>query len=57
MSKIKLPKEELNQHLQEQLWLLIESCNHFDRGKQLEAKRISVTLRILLHDTNAQDHY
>jgi len=53
MERIKLNKEELENHLQEQIEFLNRSCDSFDNGYYSEAKRISVVLRVLLHDTKA----
>lgn len=44
--------EELRQHLDDQLQLLQLSADSFDRGIEAEAKRIAVSLRVLLHDTD-----
>lgn len=44
--------EELRQHLEEQLQLLQLSADSFDEGIEAEAKRIAVSLRVLLHDTD-----
>jgi hypothetical protein len=49
--KIKLSQEELFSHFDEQLQFLIRSCDAYDEGFENEAKRIAVTIRILLHDT------
>lgn len=42
---------DLYQHLKEQIQFLIKSCSEYDSGRLHEAKRISVIIRILLHDT------
>jgi hypothetical protein len=49
--RIRLSRQELEKALQEQLELLRKSCENFDRGDLLEAKRIAVHLRILWHNT------
>ncbi len=43
-------KEELHEQYEEQLDFLRTSIELFDQGKQHEAKRIALSLRILLHD-------
>jgi hypothetical protein len=43
--------DELHKHLNEHLMLMERSCDAFDSGVYPEAKRISVHLRVLLHDT------
>jgi len=53
MERIELTKEELENHLQEQIEFLNRSCDSFDNGYYSEAKRIAVVLRVLLHDTKA----
>lgn len=49
---MKVPLPEIEQHLMEQLGFVSSSCLEFDNGKFHEAKRISVALRIILHDTS-----
>ena len=51
MTKITLTYEELESHLDEQITLLINSCNSFDSGISAEAKRIATIVRILYHNT------
>ena len=43
--------EELEGHLKEQLQFLMTSANLYDKGNKSEAKRLAVTIRLLLHDT------
>lgn len=43
--------EELQLHLREQIDFLRTSISAYDSGNKSEAKRLSVTLRLLLHDT------
>ncbi len=50
--KIRQTKEELDNHLKEQLNFLQSSCDSYDQGNHAEGKRIASTLRTLLHDTN-----
>ena len=45
-------KDDLTKHLEEQISFLKKSSESFDNGYESEAKRLAVTLRILLHDTN-----
>ena len=45
-----LSRNELEVHLNEQLELFRLSCEGFDRGNEVEAKRLAVTLRLLLHN-------
>lgn len=51
MVKITQTKEDLQRHMEEQLDFLQSSADDFDDGKESEAKRMAVQLRILLHDT------
>jgi len=51
MTKIKQTKQELMSHLQENLGFLNASAAAFDLGHTGEAKRLAVTIRVLLHDT------
>ena len=48
-------REELLQHLTEQLRFLRTSAKLFDQGDRAEAKRLATTMRVLLHDT-AKSH-
>jgi len=41
--------------LNEQLDFLQASCDRFDDGHRHEAKRIALSLRVLLHDTQDSD--
>lgn len=43
--------ESLREHLEEQLEFLRRSGDAYDEGFKAEAKRLAVTLRLLLHDT------
>ena len=45
-----LSEEELRTHLDEQIGFLERSAEAFDTGYDGEAKRLAVTLRVLLHD-------
>lgn len=51
MTKIKQTKNDLLNLLQENCDSLTTSCRAFDEGLHSEAKRLAVTLRVLLHDT------
>lgn len=50
---VKITQEELAKHLTEQIWFLQSSAKLYDLGNEAEAKRMAVTLRVLLHDTKA----
>lgn len=47
----KIPDDELRLRLAEQVAFLVISADLFDKGLLCEARRISLALRILLHDT------
>lgn len=49
--RIPQTKEELEQHFKDHLEFLQSSAEAFDRGHKSEAKRLAVSLRVLLHDT------
>ena len=51
MAKIKQTREELISHLKENLGFLKASAASFDSGSLGEAKRLAVSIRVLLHDT------
>jgi hypothetical protein len=51
VSKIQLSQKELEVHLKEQISFLEASANSFDTGMEEEAKRLAVTIRILVHET------
>lgn len=51
MTKYKQSKEELRQHLAENLGFLKASAAAFDAGFHGEAKRLALTIRVLVHDT------
>lgn len=46
-------KEELEQHLFEQIEMLKLSCESFDRGVLFESKRIATGIRVLFHNTKS----
>jgi hypothetical protein len=50
-NRIQLSREELQDALKEQITFLHSSCESFDRGSLIEAKRIALHLRILWHNT------
>jgi hypothetical protein len=52
MAKIEQTLDELKQHLKEQIMFLQSSALSYDDGFTGEAKRLAVTVRVLLHDTN-----
>lgn len=49
--KVQQTIDDLNRQLSEQIDFLQTSANRYDQGHTIEAKRMAVTLRILLHDT------
>jgi hypothetical protein len=49
--KVPQSRDELDNHLSEQLRFLRSSAAAFDGGNLAEAKRLASTLRLLLHDT------
>ena len=51
--KIPLSPDELESHLIEQISFLESSAESFDAGTEEEAKRLAVTIRILVHDTSS----
>jgi hypothetical protein len=53
MTKRTLTNDELAAHLAEQLQFIEASADAFDKGFEGEAKRLAVTLRVLLHDTKS----
>ena len=55
MAKRPITPDELQAHLDEQLGFLERSAEAFDEGYDGEAKRLAVTMRVLLHKT-AQSH-
>lgn len=48
--RIRQTREELEQHLLEQIRFLRSSASAFDAGDRGEAKRLAVVMRVLLHD-------
>lgn len=50
-NKIQLSPNELENHLKDQISFLEASANSFDAGAEEEAKRLAVTIRILVHNT------
>jgi hypothetical protein len=53
--KIRQTQEELEDQLREQIHFLEVSAENFDNGDISEAKRMSVSIRILMHDTYKKD--
>jgi hypothetical protein len=51
MNKYKVTREDLAEHLKDQIKFIIDSSISFDKGSEGEAKRLSTTIRVLLHDT------
>ena len=50
-NKVTQTKDELNEHLKEQLDFLETAGESFDNGDHKQAKLMAVNLRVLLHDT------
>ena len=44
-------QQELEEHLRDQLDFLTSSADAFDLGRESEAKRMAVAIRVLVHDT------
>lgn len=53
MAKVIQTADELNRHLRDNIGFLEASCTSFDAGFFGEARRLSTTIRVLLHDTNS----
>ena len=53
MAKVKISTKDLERHLKEQVVFIQRSAEVFDQGSLDEAKRISVRIRALVHDTAA----
>ena len=51
MGRIKQTEDELLSHLKDQIEFLLTSTNLFDGGFEVEAKRLTVVIRTLVHDT------
>src|SRR5438094_679123 len=51
--KIPQSAPELEEHLKDHLDFLKASTDAFDAGKDGEAKRLAVSIRVLCHDTSA----
>lgn len=51
MAKVPQTRDELENHLKEQLAFLRASASSYDAGFKGEAKRLAVVARVLLHDT------
>jgi len=51
MSKYLVNKDELVNHLKDQIDFMIASAISFDKGYEGEAKRLATTIRVLVHDT------
>lgn len=45
---------DLKEQLQNQVYFINASCDAYDQGREIEAIRIAVALRILFHDTRNQ---
>lgn len=55
MTKISQTQQELEEQLKEQIHFLEVSAENFDKGDDSEAKRMSVNIRLLMHDTYKKD--
>ena len=55
MTKYVQTREELLDHLKDQINFMIASAMSFDNGFEGEAKRLAVAIRILVHDTSHSD--
>ena len=53
MTRVKLSKSDLEEHLRQQISFLISSCKAYDHGKHHEAKRVATILRTLFHKTRS----
>lgn len=51
---VRLTESDLTVHLREQFGFLVTSALAYDRGNVAEAKRLSLTVRVLLHSTRRQ---
>ncbi|GER00445.1 hypothetical protein JCM17845_10680 [Iodidimonas gelatinilytica] len=49
-SRVPVPLNRMEKHLEEQLKFLTRSCHDFDKGETSEYKRIALTIRILTYD-------
>ncbi len=52
MSNLKQSREDLFDHLQDQMHFLQASCSSYDEGSINESKRLAVVIRVLVHDTS-----
>ncbi|WP_306009571.1 hypothetical protein [Bacillus sp. MMSF_3328] len=50
---MKLTEQDFLEHLNEQIYFLQISSENFDKGIFIEAKRLAVVIRTLLHDTTS----
>ncbi len=53
MTNVPQTRAELEAHLKEQIAFLKASAQSYDKGFLGEAKRLAVTVRVLIHDTVA----
>ena len=51
MTKYVQTRDELLDHLKDQIAFMKQSTNSYDNGWEDEAKRLAVAIRLLLHDT------
>lgn len=53
MPRVPRGQDELAQELRDQLHFIVNSAQSFDQGFAGEAKRLALTIRVLVHDTEA----
>jgi hypothetical protein len=53
MMKVPLTQDDLLVQLEDQINFLVKSAVEYDKGHEAEAKRMAVSIRILLHDTGS----
>jgi hypothetical protein len=54
MGKIRQSKDEIRDHLREQVGFILASIERFDGGEVAEAKRMATHIRTMLHDGQGQ---
>jgi hypothetical protein len=53
MTKYRQTPADLDKHLDEHIGFLTSSAESFDKGYVSEAKRMAMSLRVLLHNTHS----
>jgi hypothetical protein len=56
MDRYRKTSEELRSQLDEQISFLTSSAELYDRGREAEAKRLAVIVRVLVHDSRTSRH-